>query len=291
MTGFGRALADTSDGKLIAEIQAVNRKYLEVFVSLPREYGRFENEVRKWVTEQIGRGQVNARIYFVPNAKALEASLPDVDLLQNLKKGWEKLARQLGYEPSVVDFPFLIEHLPADTAFSFADDQELPVLHRCVDEALQLLLQMKRKEGQALAKDLLQRLQLLQNLASAIRSVAPEAAVRLQEKLKEKIEEALRQHHVDKELEERLFRETVQFAEKLDITEELTRLDSHFHQLQELLGPKAQSNGRKMDFLVQEIGREINTIGSKCSDLKISHKVVEMKSELEKIREQIQNIE
>lgn len=290
MTGFGRAESNALAGKLVAEIQSVNRKYLEVFISLPKEYGRFENEIRKWVTRKIGRGQIHVRLHLIPNLKSYEMLLPDASVLENLKTGWEALAKKIGYESPVIDFSFLIENMPIQNGVQFADEKDLIPLEVCIEEALESLKQMKKKEGMSLAKDLLERLNGLELKAAEIKMLSPETTRRLREKLKERMLEVL-ELPLDKEIEERLFREVAFFAEKIDVTEELIRLDSHFSQFRELLNPKTEAVGRKMEFLIQEMGREINTIGSKSADAKVSHLIVDMKSDLEKIREQIQNIE
>ncbi len=292
MTGFGRAVFDAPFGRLIAEIQSVNRKYLEVFVSMPKEFGRFEHEVRKWVGEALSRGQVSVRIFLIPTADSIGKLLPDPEFLRELKKGWEKIALELRMDPKEISLSFLMQHLPSQQKLEFAKDEELPHLHRCVDEALQGLMKMKRAEGKALLSDIEKRLKELARMIDEIEGLAPDATKKMRQKLFEKMEEALQQT-IGKgtEAEERLLREVALFAERVDISEEITRFRSHVAQFQDLLGPKAGAGGRKMDFLIQEMGREVNTIGSKASETKISHLVVDMKSELEKMREQIQNIE
>lgn len=288
MTGFGRSVLDSSMGRLIVEIQSINRKYLEVFVSLPREWSRFEPDVRKWVNDALTRGQVSVRVYLQVNDAFVEKKFPSLETLQALKKGWEKIAQELGYAPASIDLPFLLSHLPEQSKLESAKEEDLPTLKQGVEEALQGLLQMKQTEGKALAQDLSQRLKELIRMLEEIEQLAPEASKRMHHRLKEKMEEVFRP---SLELEERLLREVALFAEKVDIAEEITRFRSHVSQFQDLLHPKGNTIGRKMDFLVQEMGREINTIGSKSSEAKIGYWVVEMKSELEKMREQIQNIE
>lgn len=285
MTGFGRAIFNRPAGKLIVEIQSVNRKYFEIFVSIPREFSRFEHEVRSWVSGAISRGQITARIYWLPSLSA--ASLPDVKWLKQLKREWERVARQLGYDPKKIDLSFLVHHLPDLSTTQWADEKERPVLRRCVGEALQGLLQMKQKEGKALQREMRERCAALEKMLGRVEKLAPEASRKMKERLKEKIEEALAP---SREMDERLLREVALFAEKVDISEEINRLKSHFTQFQELLTAQ-EMVGRKIDFLVQEMGREVHTIGSKSAEVAISHLVVEMKSELEKMREQIQNIE
>lgn len=288
MTGFGRGSAEGPFGTLVAEIQSVNRRYLEIYVNLPKEFQRFENEVRKWVGDTMGRGQVSVRIHLAPSPKNAQAFLPDVEMLRNLKFGWEKVAQQLQLDPKKIDLAFLLQSMPQGQKVDFAEDGDLLFLHKAVDEALQGLLAMKRKEGSALAEDVLHRLTEMEKMSGSIASLSPESVARMRQKLVERMREVLQP---GVELDERLLRETALYAEKVDISEELARLKSHFAQFHQLLKGKEGSLGRKMDFYVQEMGREINTIGSKSSDANIAHLVVEMKSELEKAREQIQNIE
>ncbi len=288
MTGFGRSVFEAPFGRVVVEIQSVNRKYLEMFVSLPKEFGRFENDIRKWLSEAISRGQISVRVHVMPSAAAVQESLPSIELLRELKFGWERIAQQLQIDPKSIDLPFLMQYLPSQSKLDLAKDEDLPVIHRCVDEALQGLVQMKKAEGKALAKDLTDRLKLLESHLAQIEQLAPDSSKKVREKLLEKMGEILK---AGPETEERLFREAALMAERADVAEEITRLKSHFKQFQELFSPKAGGVGRKMDFLVQEMGREINTIGSKTAEAKISYLVVDMKSELDRIREQIQNIE
>ncbi len=282
MTGFGRAGVDAPFGKLTAEIQSINRKYLEVFVSLPKELNRFEPEVRKWVSAAISRGGVSVRISLIPHAGALETLLPDVKLLRELKQKWDQIAREVGTDPKEVNLAFMMQLIPMQSPFT----EDVPALRRCVDEALQNLIKMKKIEGKALAQDLSDRLKALERMVGEVETHAPDATKKMRQKLFEKMEEVLKP---GVESEERLLREVALFAERVDISEEITRLRSHVAQFKGLF--KEEIVGRKMDFLLQEMGREINTIGSKSMESKISHLVVDLKSELEKMREQIQNLE
>ncbi len=288
MTGFGRASMDAPFGNLSVEIQSVNRKYLEVFISLPKELSKFEPEVRKWIGESISRGQVSLRLFLIPNAQALEALVPDLSLLKKWKKKWEKLAKELDLGAKAIDLSFLMQYLPVQTKQDFASDENLPIVRKCVEDAIGHLLKMKAKEGKVLTQDLSSRLKNLIQMLATVEKHTPDAAKKMRQKLFEKMEEVLK---LGPDLEERLLREVALFAERVDVTEEITRLGSHFTLFQELLGSKEAVLGRKMDFLIQEMGREINTIGSKATDAKIAHLVVSMKSELEKMREQIQNLE
>lgn len=283
MTGFGRSILDAPYGRLVIELQSVNRKYLEVFVSLPKELSRFEPEVRKWVAETISRGQVSVRIFLIPNVGAVHNLLPDPSLLKELKKGWEKIAREVGTDPAEISLSFLTQYLPARQEVK---EEDSAPLKKGMDEALEGLLKMKKSEGKALAQDLSLRLKLLEKGIAHVEEFSPDATRKMREKLIEKMNEVLK---MGPDVEERLLREVALFAERVDVTEEITRFKSHIEQFREML--KGGAVGRKMDFLIQEMGREVNTIGSKSMESKISHLVVEMKSELEKMREQIQNIE
>lgn len=284
MTGFGRAVCESPLGRLTAEIQSVNRKYLEIQLSLPKEFSRFEQDVRKWVAEIVSRGQVGVKIWLLPNEAALSGFIPDAAVLKALKKRWEKVAKEAGADPKSIDLPFLLQYLPPKQ--EEVSEKDFLVFRQCVEKALQGLLQMKKAEGKALLKDLEGRLKGLEGLIGKIEKASPDVSRRMREKLLEKMAEVLKP---SAETDERLLREVALFAERVDIAEEITRFRSHVAQFKGLF--KEGLVGRKMDFLIQEMGREVNTIGSKAMEAKISHLVVEMKSELEKMREQIQNIE
>lgn len=285
MTGFGRAVLDAPFGKLIVEIQSVNRKVLEVFVSLPKELSRFEQEVRKGVGDFISRGAVSVRIFLVPNAGALSI-LPDGKTVKELKKALEKIAKEIGTDPQEITLPFLMQTLSLQQKNDFAKDADLLFLQKALKEALEGLLKMKKAEGKALQKDLEGRLKFLGKGIAQIEKHTPDATKKMRQKLLEKMQEVLKPGI---ETEERLLREVALFAERVDVSEEITRFHSHIAQFKGLL--KGETSGRKMDFLIQELGREVNTIGSKAMEANIAHLVVELKAELEKMREQVQNLE
>lgn len=290
MTGFGRSVREASFGRLVLELQSVNRKHLEMFISLPKELGRFELKIRKWIGEAITRGQVSVRCTLKPSEETLAALLPDAGALKSYKDSWIKIARSVGYDEREISLSFLLERFPTalDADSSVRDEVYLDALKGCVDEALSELIAMKKSEGKALERDLLARLQGLVVLLGEIEVKAPDASMKLREKLKERLSEVLQ---AGAELDERLLREVAFFAERVDVAEEITRLHSHIAQFQEIVRSKEAQVGRKLEFLLQEFGREINTIGSKSSDPALSKLVVEFKSELEKMREQIQNVE
>ncbi len=283
MTGFGRSVVDAPFGRLIVEIQSVNRKHFEVSLHLPKELFRFENEIRKWLRAKVFRGHLSLRLQVIPFKEAI--GFPDAELLKSVKTGWEGISKELGLDPKDVNLSFITAVMPqVEKKDLFEDDGPLK---KCVEDALQNLLSMREEEGKALVEDILQRMQEIQKKVSSIEKLSPDASGKMREKLTEKMNALFTP---DQSIEDRLLKEIALFAEKIDVSEELIRLKAHFGQLESCL--KAEGSvGRKMEFVLQEISREINTIGSKSLDAKIAHLVVETKSEIEKIREQIQNIE
>lgn len=285
MTGFGRSESDSSLGKWVVEIQSINRKYLEVFVSLPKEMAYFETDVRKIVGKFLSRGQVVVRISLSSPAGSMDGFLSEKEALLRFKEGWVSLARALEVDEKEVNLSFLMQHFPA-VSKQEVGKEDLKSLEKGIEEALKSLNAMRKEEGRAIAKDFSSRSQVLQNHLKEIEKSAPEATEKMKQRLFEKMQEAF---EMTEEFEGRLLKEVALFAERVDVSEEILRFHSHLEQFR--LALKQEVVGRKLDFLIQEMMREINTIGSKSLEAKISHLVVEMKSELEKIREQVQNIE
>lgn len=269
MTGFGRFVSE----KLTVEIQSLNRKGLEIAISLPKELSHAELSIRKWVAEAVSRGAVSVRIFVSSTSLT-----PDLSLLKKGKQAWEKLAKSLDMDVGEITLSFLLEHSPPLAAV-----EEKPV-EEGIKKALKELMQMKQREGEMLGKEIKLRLKNLEKGLQQIEKNGKNATTKMREKLSEKLLEL----QMDA-MNERLLKEVALFAEKVDITEEICRFKSHIAQFSELL--LSEHPGRKIDFLIQEMGREVNTIGSKSLDAAISHLVVEMKAELEKMREQVQNIE
>lgn len=291
MTAYGRSCVISPLGRFSVEMQSVNRKHLEIQTTLPNEFLRFDSDVKKWISAVVGRGQVNVKIHVYFEEKGPLNVLPNIALATQIQKAWNELADSLRIN---IDDKGLVNVL-ARTEGIMLFDEELndeeeykKLLHRAVDEALQQLSVMKNKEGKALYEDISGRLGTLSKLIKQIAEKAPGATTRYREKLKKSLEEVF---EASIENEERLLREVCVFADKIDIAEELTRFDSHLVQMDHLLKSGNQAVGKTLEFLIQELNREINTIGSKSSDADVSRWVIEVKTELERIREQIQNIE
>jgi uncharacterized protein (TIGR00255 family) len=290
MTAYGRSTVVSPLGRISVEIQSVNRKHLEINSILPSEFFRFDPDIKKWISEVIGRGQVTIKIRTVFEKASPLTVIPNLPLARQILKAWHELADDLRFS---IDDKDRVRVLSGTENLLLYDDLQneedyKQLLHQAVDQALKQLLVMKSTEGKALYLDISGRLSALSAMIAKIAEKAPGATTRYREKLQERIQEAL---GASIENEERILREVCVFADKIDIAEELTRFDSHLKQMELQLQSKGQSVGKTMEFIVQEMNREINTIASKSSDADVSRLVIEIKTELERIREQIQNIE
>lgn len=292
MTAYGRAKSSSREARWVVELHSVNRKMLDINVNLPREFLRFDLEVRKWLSEKIQRGQITVRISLEQEDLIEESLRGSLETLKPLKSAWEKIAKGLGYDPKKeIDLQFLCSRMPSASSVNLGKNEEAvkKALQATINKALKELLEMKEREGQNLAKDVKMRISLIETAAQKIAKFAPKATENFRKKLFERIQEVAKK--LDKETEDRILKEVALFAERCDITEELTRLASHIEQFRHYLATDDKTVGRTLDFLTQELNREINTIASKSQEGEIAHLTVTMKSELEKIREQLQNIE
>jgi len=290
MTGYGRANASSKYGKFLIEIQSVNRKFLETFVILPKELMRFEVEIKRWISDHIKRGQITVRIVLSPETKEVSEFLPNEILLKKLSNSWKSIARKLHLDEKQVNLQFLAQQSQQLITSSNVRHEEKirEVLKKGINIALREMILMKKKEGSILATDMQKRLKYLAKKIKAIEKSAPDSALRFKNRLLQKVKEFFPPQG---EIDERVLKEIAIYSEKVDITEEIIRFCSHLEQFTQLLKEKKNAIGRKMDFIIQEMFREINTIAAKSSEVSISRNVIEIKAELEKIREQVQNIE
>lgn len=287
MTGYGRGQSGTNGTQFSVELNSVNRKQSDVTVTLPRELAELEPKVRDQIHAEVSRGRLNVVVACNPCANHSKAVL-DTALAQTYLKAMRELQSELGAAgevsidtllraPGVIRVPE--EQVTAAEAW--------PHIQAALKEALGDLIAMREREGKHLAKDLIHRLKIVRESLHKIRELHPNVLKKFRQALKERIEKAGVELPID---DERIVKEVIFFADKSDITEELTRLESHFTQFAHCLR-KAEPVGRTLEFMTQEIGRELNTLGSKANDVEISQLVVTCKAEMEKIREQIQNIE
>lgn len=288
MTGFGRSETRGNGYSFSIEMKSVNHRFLEISVKLPRYLNIFEERTRKVIQEKVSRGRIEVYI----NVKEMEEKKRlvkvDKDLTLSYDNSLKELA-QLFNTAYITDIYRLVSLPEIITVEEEEIDVEVlwPFLEAAVRTALDQLLKMRAVEGESLLKDLLNRAGYLLELTSKIEQRSPEVITDYQARLQEKLALLLADTAID---ETRLAMEVALLADRASIDEEIVRMKSHIEQFKTTLR-SSESIGRKLDFLLQEMNREINTIGSKANDLQISHLVVEGKSELEKIREQVQNIE
>jgi uncharacterized protein (TIGR00255 family) len=289
MTGYGRGDCSQDGFKITVELSSVNRKQSEIFINLPREMEMLEAQMRDVINRHIARGRLTARVTLHSGGNSAARMHLNVPLAKAYTRELNKLARQLKLSGSVT-----LDHLVRAPGVFQTDEQIAeeenfwPAVEKALNKALAALVKMRAREGAHLKQDLAERVAIMRQAATQVQLHAPKVAERYREQLIQRIRDArLEAPAAD---DERLLKEVVYFADRSDITEELTRLQSHFQQFEDCLKTD-QPVGRTLDFLAQEMNREINTIGSKANDTLISREVVTLKAELEKFREQAQNVE
>ena len=288
MTGFGRGEAKDLGYHFSVEMKSVNYRFQETIAKMPRTFLSFEDTIRKIIQEKVKRGRVEIYVNLKETEERKRMVKVDKDLTLKYDISLKELAQSLNttYHTDI----YRLVNLPEVLSI---EEEEIeaeilwPVLENAIQLALAQLLDMRLQEGERLESDLRQRIVLMQQLAQAIADRAPKVVIEYQEKLREKLKDLLDNVEID---ESRVAMEVALLADKASIDEEVVRLKSHLEEFAQTLS-SSEPVGRKLDFLVQEMNREINTVGSKANDLEITKLVVEGKSELEKIREQIQNIE
>jgi uncharacterized protein (TIGR00255 family) len=290
MTGYGRGECSQNGFKLTVELSSVNRKQTEISVTLPREMEMLEAQVRDLINRFISRGRLNVRVRLHAGTNEVSARMHlNIPLAKAYARELTRLARQLS-----LPGPVTLDHL-ARAPGVFQTDEQLveeqnfwPAVERALKKALTALVKMREREGAHLAQDLAKRIGLMRAATNRIQRHAPAVAERYREQLLERIRSAgLEAPGAE---DDRLLKEVVYFGDRSDISEELTRLQSHFQQFEHCRKSR-EPVGRTLDFLAQEMNREVNTIGSKANDSLISREVVTLKAELEKFREQAQNVE
>jgi len=291
MTAYGRFSKETPFGRLVVEIHSVNRKMLDLSIYLPKDFLRFEIEVRKWVMAQLERGQVTVRISLQHDGAGERVYENTLRQLQIIKAAWDQIAIKLGRDPQKeVDLQFLVEQMQSFSPIEKEKDDDAirEALKDAVAGALQELMRMKELEGKVLAADMEARLNVVRSTLNSVEAKKEAPLARYQQKIRERLQEI---GPMTSEVEDRVHREIALMAEKADVTEEIVRANSHIQQFQMHLKTAEKAIGRTLDFLVQEMNREANTLAAKSMETEISLAVVNIKSELEKIREQVQNIE
>ncbi len=289
MTGFGRGRAQNDTLALIVEIRSVNSRYCEISSRLPRQLAEYENAQQNQIKQSISRGRINIS---VQPETAGDLALP-ISIDPRQVRAYAHLVRAMA-EEAQIDEPVSIAHL-----LTFPDlittveeslvpgDETRALLEQATAAAIDQLTAMRLQEGDALRKDLILRLNLIEERLRDVEARAPERIAEARTRMTERLQELFDDERIDRE---RLEMEVALLSDRLDVTEECVRLASHLQMFRDAI----ESNepvGRKLNFITQEINREVNTIGSKANDARVAHLAVEMKEELEKIREQVQNIE
>lgn len=290
MTGFGRG--EYTDGKrsIIAEIKSVNHRYSDITIKMPRRYTFAEDKIKNAVKDKIRRGKVDASI-IVENITENDVNIKLNSMLA--KQYYDNLTELRGeFDLSGdISLQFLASLPDVMKAIPDVEDEEeiTKAILEAVSEAASNLEKMRAVEGEKLAEDLIAKGEYIKNILDKIAERAPQVVTDYTAKMKERIQELVGSSV--QVPEDRILVEAAVFADKCAIDEEITRLNSHLVQLKNIIEKSSQPDGKKLDFLVQEMNREANTIGSKANDITITNYMLEIKSEIEKIREQVQNIE
>jgi uncharacterized protein (TIGR00255 family) len=290
MTGYGRGECSRDGFKVTVELSSVNRKQSEISLTMPRELEMLEPQMRDRINHQISRGRVTVRVSIHAAESNLSARMHlNVPLARAYAKELKRLSKELD-----LPGPVTLDHL-ARAPGVFQTDEQLaegedfwPAVDKALSAALTGMMKMRVREGSHLESDLSKRIGIMRKAVDKVAAQAPTVAERYRRQLMERIRAA--GFNMPHDEDERLQKEVVYFADRSDISEEVTRLKSHFKQFEDCRQSR-EPVGRTLDFLAQEMNREINTIGSKANDSAISREVVILKAELEKFREQAQNVE
>ena len=289
MTGFGEARASNDRRAVAVEIRSVNNRHLKVSVRAPETYLAFENEIERLIRQSVQRGTVNVTLR-IDRLDALTGGGLNLELLKSYWNQLHRLSLEMHLPPphdltAVMNLPGVI----GEERSRALEESDWPFVQPIIEQAIATFQQFRSQEGQAMLDEMSTLLDQLLEQAQAVADRAPQIVADQRGRLKSRLEELMRDSGAAVD-EHDLIREVALFADRCDVTEEVARLRSHISQFRGLLGGST-SNGRKLDFLCQEVHREVNTIGSKANDTETAHRVVEAKATLEKIRELVQNVE
>lgn len=288
MTGFGRFEGQVNGRSITLEIKSVNHRYLEFSCRITRGYNYLEEKLKAYISSRISRGKVDMFLSITEP----ENTPTEVEINHNLAQGYINALKELSDTYGILNGVTTVDvaRYPDVLTVSKASEDEDVVwadVKQALDSAMEGFMELRKNEGERLKADVLSRAETIIEIVGEIEKRSPETVKEYQSRLKEKIEELLGSNEYD---EQRVITEVAIFADRIAVDEETVRLRSHFEQLKAYLDDD-KPVGRSIDFLIQEMNREANTIGSKVKDSELAHKVVRIKNEIEKIREQIQNIE
>jgi len=287
MTGYGQARFEDEQHAVQVEVKSLNSKFLDVNIRMPRAFNDKEIQVRNMISERLERGKISLTLDFSHKGEAFTKIRINEQLFRDYYTTLKSLSDSIGSKSEdlfrlAIQFPEVVETLDDD----LNREKEWQVIQPVLEQAIALCDEFRMKEGKVLTENLSQYLNTIADLLVKVRELDPLRIERIRSRITGNLKEFVQKEEIDVN---RLEQELIYYIEKLDIKEELVRLDSHLNYFSEILDSKT-SMGKKMNFLAQEIGREINTIGSKSNDAAMQKVVVNMKEELEKIKEQVLNL-
>ncbi len=288
MTGYGKGESVSPNGRFVVELRSVNNRYCEISVKLPRIFLAFESDLRKAVSARVKRGKVDLFVQWEETAAAGQSAPVNIPVARAWHTAFQELARELRLSSEIPLSLIVAQRNVLEETSEKEESDLLPQLMEAITSALESHNSMRIREGEALAVDLKERRAALASMVEEVSLRAPVVVDEYRERLSQRLARLLEGAEIDPQ---RLAQEVAVMADRSDITEEIVRLGSHFAQFDETMGNVSEPVGRKLDFLMQEFNREVNTIGSKANDSAITAIVVRMKAEMEKMREQVQNIE
>lgn len=288
MTGYGRQEKLIDGKKILVEVRSVNQRFTDYNIKLPRHMGFLEEKVRNFASEKITRGKVDIYI----SVESYDETDKEIYLNTALAKNYIDVLKQLRDEFDLKDDISVMKVAEFTEIFKTErkeEDQEQvwSQVKEVMAEAMEAFISMREREGERIEKDLVERVEYMKTLAAQVDERSPQTVEEYRDRLYSKIKELLEDRDID---ESRILTEVAIFSDKIAVNEETVRLGSHFEEFYNIIN-SGEPAGRKLDFLIQEINREVNTIGSKAQDIEIAKTVVTLKGEIEKLREQIQNIE
>ena len=288
MTGYGRQEKLIDGKKILVEVRSVNQRFTDYNIKLPRHMGFLEEKVRNFASEKITRGKVDIYI----SVESYDETDKEIYLNTALAKNYIDVLKQLRDEFDLKDDISVMKVADFTEIFKTErkeEDQEQvwSQVKEVMAEAMEAFISMREREGERIEKDLVERVEYMKTLAAQVDERSPQTVEEYRDRLYSKIKELLEDRDID---ESRILTEVAIFSDKIAVNEETVRLGSHFEEFYNIIN-SGEPAGRKLDFLIQEINREVNTIGSKAQDIEIAKTVVTLKGEIEKLREQIQNIE
>lgn len=288
MTGYGKGSLNLEGREYQIEIKSVNHRYLDINIKMPRTLSYLEETVKKEISEKIKRGKIDVFVTFENNSQEGR----NIKINKELAKIYINQLKELAQEENISSNIEVIDIAKFPEILTIKIDEEDEKIKneitQATKEATDKIVEMKSIEGQKIAQDLLARIEKIENKIEEISKKSTGLIEEYVVKLEKRIKEILKTEEVDKT---RLAQEVVIYADKCSIEEEITRLKSHIYQFKNLIADNNETIGKKLDFIIQEMNRETNTIGSKANNLEITNGVIDIKTELEDIREQIQNIE